>query len=129
MTTWTKLVAALVVVGLAACLYAQGGDKAPARMPGAFGKVVKVDGKTLTINGKLKKDDEAKDLAFTITDETKITIGQGKGVEPKAGTVADLTEGKNVFVMYKAGEGDQKTALTISIRPEGAGPKAPKVGG
>ena len=137
MTTWTKMVAGVVVMGLAAGLYAQGGvpregDKA-APVPGAFGKVVKLDqaAKTLTINGKMKREDDAKDLVFAITDETKVVISAGRGVEPKPATLADVTEGKNVSVVFRAGEdGKNPTALTIRIRPDGAGDKGvPKAGG
>jgi Cu/Ag efflux protein CusF len=123
------LCAVTVVCFAASALYAQTekpkGDKA--RTPSAFGKVLKLDktAKTLTIEERQGRGQDAttKDVTFAYTDETKVVLSAGRGVEPKPATIDDLKVDVRVFIMYKAAEGEGKNpvAVNISIRPEGAG--------
>ncbi len=128
MNMLTRMLAGVVVLGLAAGLYAQAPKEgAKDKLPMAMGKVVKVDAtaKTLTIK-TMKRGEEGTEMTFEITDTTKVAIpGQDK-----AGSLADVKVDGRVSVLYKAAEGGKNpVALSIRVIPEGSGRGAPKTGG
>ena len=126
MKTWTLMLGCVAAVMLAAGLCAQ--EARPphiaVRIPMAWGKVVSLDkeAKTLTIDGRVKREEESKNMVFSITDETKVLLA-GDGHETKAGTLDDVKPDKRVSVVYKEAVGDAKpVALSIRImadRPAG----------
>jgi hypothetical protein len=113
--TRMSLIAGVAVLALAAGLFAQ---EAPKRWPMAWGKVVSLDkeAKTLTIEGHMKRGDEAQTLVFTLTDTTKVMVTGGEGAASRAGTLDDVKTDARVSIMYKAAEGDANpVALSIVI--------------
>ena len=87
---------------------------ARAREPRAWGSVKSIDvkGGKIVVAVRRRRQREATETTFKITDETKVLFG----TEEK--TLADLAEGKNVTITYKAAEeeGGEAVALTITIR-------------
>jgi hypothetical protein len=78
-----------------------------------FGVVKSVDGKTITITVKAKKDADPADKTITTTDATKF-VGGAKG-EEKPLTIADVTVGARVAVTLA----EDKTAAKVVIMPAG----------
>ena len=116
MRTSMMILGCALAITLATGLSAQD-TKTALRMPVAWGTVVSLDkeAKTLTINGRLKRDEEAKDMVFAVTDDTKVVVA-GEGRETKAGTLDDVKAEKRVSVVYREAAGDAKpVALSIRI--------------
>ena len=88
----------------------------------AFGEVksIDVDGGKLVVAVRAGRDAEPKEVTYKVDKDTTVRINREKK------TLADLTAGKRVTVVFKEAEneGDAPLALLISVmerRPGGAG--------
>lgn len=90
------------------------GDKGHGDKNIVFGEVTKIEGTTITIAVKGKKDapPAATEKAITTDGSTKFVIG-AKG-EEKDGTIADVKVGGRIFVTLAA---DGTTATKVAVLP------------
>lgn len=84
------------------------------RTPQAYGQVksIDVEGGKIVVAVRKRGEKEPAQVTYKITDQTKVRIsGEEK-------TLADLAEGKNIIVSYKAAgeEGGDAVALSITVR-------------
>ena len=117
MRTWTLWMSGVAVLAVAAGLWAQGRPAYDPLPPvsRAWGTVksIDLDAKTLVVTGKTKRDEEAKDLTFSLTDATKVMLPGGEG-GLKAGTLADVKVDARVTVIYRVKD-DAFLAMSIVV--------------
>ena len=111
---WIGAAAALLVCLAAGSLYA-GYDQAMGEV-----KSIDADAGKLVVAVRMGRDEAAKDVTYAIDKDTSVRVGREKK------TLADVTVGKRVSVVYKEAEGDGlPKALLISVmegrRPGGGG--------